>query len=108
MKRKYKFFNGDIVEYETNEEYEALAEKNWELMKKQWDEEEKKMKNTIEKIKIYVDTDLREKYPNNEIGLVYTKLEEDIERYGAFMIWIDKGYTINHKFIYLKDVELNY
>ena len=34
MKRKYKFFNGDLAEYETNEEYEALAEKNWELMKK--------------------------------------------------------------------------
>ena len=108
MKKRYQFFNGEIVEYNTKEEYEALSEKNWELMKKQWDEEKKRMENTIEKIKEYVDTDLKEKYSSYEIGLVRTKLEEDIKRHESFMIWIDKGYTINHKFIHLKDIGINF
>ena len=62
MKRKYQFFNGEIAEFETMEEYKALVRKDFELMDKQREEEKKRLENTIEKIKIYVDSTLKEKY----------------------------------------------
>lgn len=37
------------------------------------------------------------------IGLVHTKLEQDI-KLNRFMIWIDKGITVQHKFIYFEEV----
>ena len=108
MKKRYQFFNGEIAEFETMEEYKALVRKDFELMDKQREEEKKRLENTIEKIKIYVDSTLKEKYSSYKIGLVHTKLEEDIKKYNSFMIWIDKGYTINHKFIHLKDIGINF
>ena len=107
MKRKYKFFNGEIAEFETMEEYKALVKKDFELMDKQREEEKKKLESTIEKIKQYVNTTLKEKY-SYEIGLVLTNIDKDIKKYNAFMIWIDKGYAINHKFIHLKDIRINF
>ena len=108
MKKRYQFFNGQTTEFETMEEYKALVRKDFELMDKQREEEKKRLENTIEKIKIYVDSTLKEKYSSYKIGLVYTKLEEDIKKYNSFMIWIDKGYAINHKFIHLKDTGINF
>ena len=106
--KKYQFFNGEIAEYSTEEEYNSLVEKNWELIEKKHKEEKKRLENTIEKIKIYIDTILKEKYSIYEIGLVLTKLEENIKKYNSFMIWIDKGYTISHKYINLKDAGINF
>ena len=82
--------------------------KNWELIEKKHKEEKKRLENTIEKIKIYIDTILKEKYSIYEIVLVLTKLEENIKKYNSFMIWIDKGYTISHKYINLKDAGINF
>lgn len=40
---------------------------------------------------------------NYKTGVVWTKFEEDILK-GNFMIWIDKGFTIEHNFFNLKEV----
>jgi hypothetical protein len=40
------------------------------------------------------------------IGLVYTKLEQDI-KLNRFMVWIDKGVTVQHKFIHFENVDIS-
>ena len=104
MNKTIKMFNGDIREFETNEQYQKLQEENYSMIHEYYENEKIKMKETIEKIKSYVDKANKEhKYSNYEIGLVYTKLEEDIKDKNSFLIYTN-SYTVQHKYISLDDI----
>lgn len=106
MIKKYRLFNGQIMEFKNKEEFSDIVNYEFELMRKERQRKEMEMKKLKEKIKVYIVNVLQIKYSSYEIGLVNTKFEEDIEHNKAFMIWIDKGYTISHKLIHLNDIEL--
>lgn len=60
------------------------------------------IENKIVEIKNYISKEISNIYKSpHKVGLVFNKFEEDIVQ-GRFYIWIDKGYTIDHKFIYIK------
>ena len=108
MIRYYKLFNGDIVEFTTEKEHMELMEYDYNLRIEYKRKQEEVYKNLKKSIELYIDTILKydRKYRGSEIGLVYTKFEEDIQKYNGFMIYIDRGYMISHEYIYLNDITL--
>lgn len=109
MIRYYKLFNGDIVEFTTEKEHMELMEYDYNLRMEYKRKQEEVYKNLKKSIEVYIDTVLQYErgYKNYEIGLVHTKFRENIEKYNAFIIYIDKGnHMISHKFIYLNDITL--
>ena len=110
MKRIYELCNGKLIECNTKEELQKAIYYDFELRSKMIEEEKQRIKRIIEDIKIYVKEILSSQYPSYyEIGLVRTKLEEDIKNHKCFWIFIDRGNRgITHKPIYLKNKNIIY
>lgn len=80
-------------DFKTFEEYEVYHNEIQSLYNKQ-NNLIKELYNTINKnIQLFYKTTYK-------TGVVWTKFQEDILK-GKFIIWIDKDYTINHKFFNL-------
>lgn len=108
MIRYYKLFNGDIVEFTNEKEHMELMEYDYNLRMQYRREQEEFYEGLKRSIEEYINTvlQLERKYRGCEIGLVYTKFEEDIQQYNAFMIYIDRGYMTSHEYIHLNDITL--
>ena len=110
MIKQYKLFNGEIMIFSNGEEFSAIITKEFELRAEQREQEKKRVELLITKIEQYVAQELQQQaqYKNYDIGLVHTKLREDIKKYNSFCIWIDKGgHHISHKIININDTTIN-
>jgi hypothetical protein len=97
-----KMYDGSIREWETIEEWSLLQDENWKLIQEERKLKEEITREKIKTIELYVNT--LNKDSVNEIGLVYTKIEEDINDYNSFRVYVNKGYTIEHKYISLDEI----
>ena len=108
MIKQYKLFNGGIMTFSNGEEFSAIITKEFELRAEQREEEKKRIELLISKIELYVAQELQLQYKNYKIGLVNTRIREDIKKYNSFCIWIDKGgQYISHKVININDTTIN-
>ena len=105
MSKTVKMYNGEIRNFVNEEGWQKLQEENWQMINKEQKAKEEKLKQIIDKIEKYV-KQLKgtEKYKYSKIGLVYTKLKEDITDKNMFLIWVDKGRNIQHKYININDI----
>ncbi|MOA21094.1 hypothetical protein D3C78_1415720 [compost metagenome] len=78
---------------------------DWDAITAKLRENESRIENKILEVKAYVQNDLKQQHNGVNIGLVHTKLEQDI-RNNCFMVWIEKsnGLYIDHKFMYFNEV----
>lgn len=108
MIKQYKLLNGEIMTFSNGEEFRAIITKEFELREEQREQEKKRVDLLINKIELYVVQELQAQYKNYNIGLVNTRIREDIKKYNSFCIWIDKGgQYISHKIININDTTIN-
>jgi len=73
----------------------------WDNIHNQIQAEKQLIKNKISEIELYCKNNL----PSSR-GLVYTRLEDEVKR-NQFLIWIEQGIHITHRYIKFAEAGIN-